>query len=517
MRLRVFAVAAMTAAAWGVLAAASSAQAKDIVITVPTSFSTLDPWDANDVVTNTSLKAFYEGLLTFDENLQPVPQLAQSYEISPDGKIYTFHLKTGVKFHDGTIFTAQAVKQNFDRVLTRKMVVSRYSIYKIIDKVEVVDDATVRFVLKNPFSAFIHDLALPADAMICPKLLEKAGSDKSVIASTVCGTGQYVLDKYSPSQYLVAKKNPAYHEAGWPKLDSITFRPTPEAGTAAAMLHTGESQFANQLASEQADSVKSDPNLVVEAAPGIVGGQIYLNKTKKPFSDIRVRQALNYAVNKQALCKVVFHGYCRPMTGVAPKALTYAVDLGVWPYDPKKARELLTQAGYPNGFEATLWSGGNSSSYQRMLQFLQQQFAQVGVKVRVRALEAGQNLQLMQQVHGPQDSQLQMAVWGWAASTGEIDLWLRPLLATESWPPVMANFAFYSNKKVDDAIHEALVTNEEKKKLALYRVAQEQVKADAPWVFLYALDNVSGRNKHLQGVRMLPNGGTYFLKAQWKE
>lgn len=509
--------ACLAAGAAVVMAAAAACEAKDIVITVPTSFSTLDPWDANDVVTNTTLKAFYEGLFTFDEHLKPVPQLAESYSVSPDGKTYTFVLKSGVLFHDGTPLNAQAVKLNFDRVLTRKMVVSRYSIYKIIDKVEAVDDRTVRFTLKTPFSAFIHDLALPADGIICPSLLEKAGTDKSVVASQVCGSGPYTLSKYSPSQYIVAAKNPHYHEVGWPKLDSITFRPTPEATTAAAMLKTGEAQFVNQLAPEQVASLNGTKDVVVEATPGIVGGQIYLNNTIKPFSDVKVREALNYAVNKVALCKVVYHGYCSPMTGVAPKALDYAIDLGAWPYDPKKARELLKEAGYPNGFEATLWSGGNSSSYQKMLQFLQQQFAQVGVKVQVRALEAGQNLQLMQQVKGPQDSKLQMAVWGWAASTGEIDLWLRPLLATESWPPVMANFAFYSNPTVDKAIHEALTTTDEKKKKELYALAQKNVAADVPWVFLYTLQNVGARNQHLEGVSMLPNGGTYFLKAQWKE
>lgn len=494
-----------------------SIQAKVITVTTTSSFTTLDPWDADDTISQNIIKTVYEGLFGFDRNLKVRPALATSYDVSPDGKIYTVHLKLGVKFHDGEDFNAAAVKLNYDRVLNPKMGLSRYGLYKVIDRVEVIDNLTVRFYLKSPFSAFVNDLAHPAGAMICPKLLETAGGKKNYVAYHACGTGPYVLEKYNPAQYMTVKKNPNYHIAGLPKLDGITFRPTPEVVTAAAMLKTGESQYAHGIAPEQVPSFSSFPNIELETIHTITQGQIYINNQKKPFNDVRVRKALNYAINKVAMCKVVWKGYCQPATGVGPVGVKYAHQFGMWPYDPKKAKELLAEAGYPNGFEATLWAASNNTTYQKLLQFLQQQFAMVGVKVQVRALEAGQRVALMSSVKGPENSQMDMAVWGWSASTGEMDWLLRPLLATASWPPSLSNFSFYSNPVVDQAMADALATTDEKKKQEFYDLAQKTIWNDAPWVFLYVQDMISGHDKRLRNFYTMPNSGMEFTQAEWVE
>lgn len=156
------------------------------------------------------------------------------------------------------------------------------------------------------------------------------------------------------------------------------------------MLRTGEAQFIFPVPPEQAKTLTGSDNLEVTVSPSIIERYVAFNTKIKPFNDVRVRKALNYAVNKEALAKVAFSGYAVPATGSAPEGVDYAKVYEPWPYDPKKARELLKEAGYPNGFTATLWSLYNHTTAQKVIQFLQQQFAQVGVKVSILAMEAGQ-------------------------------------------------------------------------------------------------------------------------------
>ena len=366
--------------------------------------------------------------------------------------------------------------------------------------------------VKEPFSAFINQLAHPSGVMICPNTLKLS---KKEIAFNPCGTGPYVIEKYNPAEYLVVKKNPNYWQKGLPKLDGISFRPVLEDATRVAMLRTGEAQFVDVVPPEQVSRLKETPNVVIDAAPSIVQRQIYLNNTKKPFNDVRVRQALNYGIDKHAMIKVLFKGYATPATGVAPNGIDYAKQFGEWPYDPKKAKELLAAAGYPNGFTATLWAASNSSANQKMLQFLQQQYARIGVKLQVRALETGQRVSLVQSV-GPEKSTSQMFCWGWSSSTGELDWVMRPLLATSSFPPSNSNYAYYSNEKLDGLLTAALKTTDRAEKTKIYDEAQELVWNDAPWVFLVADQNIAAYSKNLTGFYTLKDGGFDFLEAELK-
>lgn len=507
-RLKQTALALALAGFTGIAAAAG-----DITVAVYSGFTTLDPYDASDTLSQNVVKSFYEGLFGFDKDMKLVNVLAEGYDVSADGLEYTIRLKKGVNFSDGTPFNAAAVKANFDRVTNPENHLTRYQLYRNIDATEVVDEHTVKFRLKQPFSAFINQLAHPSGAMICPNTLKLSKKD---IAFNPCGTGPYLLDKYNPAEFLVVKKNPNYWQKGLPKLDSISFRPVLEDATRVAMLRTGEAHFADVVPAEQAVRLKDTKGVVVEAAPSIVQRQIYLNHTKKPFNDLRVRQALNYGLDKNAMVKVLYKGFAAPATGVAPEGIDFAKQFGEWPYDPKKAKELLAEAGYPNGFSATLWAASNSSANQKMLQFLQQQYARIGVKLQVRALETGQRVSLVQSV-GPEKSTMQMMAWGWSASTGELDWVLRPLLATSSFPPANSNYGYYSNPKLDDALIKALATTDRDEKAKIYGEAQEMLWKDAPWVFLVVDQNISARSDKLEGFYTLKDGGFNFINAELKE
>jgi glutathione transport system substrate-binding protein len=241
-----------------------------------------------------------------------------------------------------------------------------------------------------------------------------------------------------------------------------------------------------------------------------------MNVRKKPFDDVRVRQAINYAINKEALAKVAFAGYAVPSEGVVPPGVEYAVKLGPWPYDPRKARALLEEAGHGQGFECELWSAYNHTTAQKVIQFLQQQLAQVGIRVRVQALEAGQRVERVESVQRPEDAGVQLYYVGWSSSTGEADWALRPLLASESWPPRLLNVAYYRSEQVDAAIQRALATSDASEKAAAYREAQEQIWKDAPWAFLVTEKILYARSKRLSGVYVLPDAAFDFVDAELK-
>lgn len=509
-RSRLTSMACLTAFAGLILAGPAQAADNEITVAVYSAFTSMDPYDASDTISQNVAKSFYEGLFGFDREMKLKNVLATGYEASADGRTYTVTLRSAVVFSDGEPFNAAAVKANFDRVINPESHLTRYVLYKNIESVEVVDDLTVKFHLKEPFSAFINQLAHPSGVMMCPKILSLPKKD---IAFNPCGTGPYTMEKYNPAEFLVVKKNPNYWQKGLPKLDRITFRPVLEDATRVAMLRTGEAQYVDVVPPEQVETVKQTPDLVLESKPSVVQRQIYLNNTKKPFSDVRVRQALNYALDKKAMVKVLFKGYGAPASGVAPQGIDYAAQFGDWPYDPEKAKLLLKEAGYPNGFSATLWAASNSSANQKLLQFLQQQYARVGVKLQVRALEAGQRVSLVQST-GVEKSQMQMFVWGWSSSTGEIDWVLRPLLTTGSFPPANSNYAFYSNKKVDELVGQALLVTDRAKKKAIYDEAQKIIWNDAPWVFLTVDSHISAHAKRLQGFYGLPDGGFDFVNAE---
>lgn len=497
-----------------VLSPAGAAEAKnEITVAVASTFTTMDPWNATDTLSQAVAKSFYEGLFKFDREMNVIPSLAESAESSPDGMQHVVHLRRGVKFHDGTTFTAEAVKANFDRITTPGSTLKRFFLFENVASLKVLDPYTVRFTLKRPNSAFINRLAHPSAVMICPKSL----SEKEVsIAFHPCGTGPFVMKNYNPSDVLRVEKNPNYWRAGYPKLDAITWRPVVENSTRVAMALTGEADYAFPLPSEQVKMVKDKGALRVDVTPSIMLRFVEMNLTKPVFKDVRVRQALNYAVNKEALVKVAFAGYADVAEGIAPLSVDYAVKLGPWPYDPQKAKALLKEAGYPNGFEVELWSGYNHTTASKIIQFLQQQLAQVGVKSNIRALEAGQRTALVESVPTPDKSQHDLYYIGWSSSTGELDYAIRPLLASENMPPVGSNEAYYKSEKVDRLIQEGLATTDRTKKAAIYKEMQEQLWADMPWIPLVTEKNIAASAKNLTGFYIQPDGGYNFYQAELK-
>jgi glutathione transport system substrate-binding protein len=492
---------------FGTLAAAPASAETTAVMAVASTFTTLDPYDANDTLSQAVAKSFYQGLFGFDKDMKIVNVLATSYEASPDAKVYTIKLRSGVKFQDGTDFNAAAVKAVFDRVTDPANKLKRYNLFNKIDKTEVIDPLTVKITLKIPFSAFINVLAHPSAVMISPDALKKYGKD---ISLHPVGTGPFEFVEWKQTDDLKVKKFAGYWQKGLPKIDMIDWKPVVDNNTRAALMQTGEADFAFSIPFEQAATLKASPKVDLIAAPSIIQRYVSMNVLQKPFDNPKVREAMNYAINKEALVKVAFAGYAVPAEGVVPPGVDYAAKLGPWKYDPAKARELLKEAGYPNGFETVLWSGYNHTTAQKIIQFVQQQLAQVGVKTTVEALEAGQRVQRIESAPDPKTAPVRMLYIGWSSSTGEADWALSPLLGGTSFPPKLFNTAYYKNDQVDDDLSKALATTDRGEKAKLYADAQKRIWADAPWIFLVTEKVVYARSKRLSGAYVMPDGSFSF-------
>lgn len=511
---RLHTLAGGTLAVLALASTGSALAAKDAVLAIGGQPETLDPYNTNTTLTTAVTKSFYQGLYEFDKDLKIKPVLAESYTVSKDGLVYTFKLRAGVKFHDGTDFNAEAVKTTLDRVTNLDNKLARINQFNRIEKVEVESPLSVRITLKEPFGPFINSLAHASAAMISPTALKKYGNKD--IAFNPVGTGPFTFVEWKQTDFVKGKKFDGYWKAGYPKVDTITWKPVLENSTRAAMLQTGEADFAAPLPYEQADALKDNPKLDLTASPSIITRYLSFNMLQKPFDNLKVRQAINYAINKEALVKVAFNGYAFPAEGVVPQGVKYAHKIAPWPYDPKKARELLKEAGYPNGFETVLWGAYTNTTTQKTLQFVQQQLAQVGIKITVLALEPGQRTDWVQAAPDAQRAKVRMYYAGWSASTGEADWALRPLFATEAWPPKLNNTAYYSNDKVDTAIANALKSVDEAEKSKLYADAQEQIMKDLPWAPLVTEKSLFATSKRLKGVYLMPDGSIYSEEIEIK-
>ena len=484
------------------------AAANDLVVGVPDNLTGLDPADVNDTLSQSACRLMFQGLFGFDKDMKLIPVLAESYEADPAARVFTFKLRTGVKFHDGTPFDAAAVKANLERVADPANRLKRQSLFAMLDTVEVVDPATARVHLKEPFGAFVNTIAHPAGFMLSPKAIAEFGKE---INRHPVGTGPFTFVSWS-ADTLRAKKNADYWKPGLPKVDSVTFRSIPENGARIAALQAGEAQFIYPLPPEMAAVAQRSPNVDVVNEPSIIARYVAMNCMKKPFSDVRVRQALNHAVDKTAYLKVVYNGFAEPLDSPIPPKLGFYSPQTPYAYDVKKAKDLLAEAGYPNGFETEMWASNNTLS-QRGMQFMQQQLAAVGVKVTVVPLEAGVLDSRVWSVKDPKDAQLQTYYGGWSSSTGDADWGLRPLLWSKAFPPSLFNTAYYSNPEVDKALESALATADSAKRGEFYKQAQATIWKDAPWIFLGVENVLSAKSKKLTGLYRIPDGGLLIDEA----
>lgn len=485
---------------------------KDITIGVSDNFISMDPHDSNDTLGYSAQKGMMEGLVGFDKEMEVVPRLAEDWESSDDAKEFTFTLRDDVEFHDGEPFNAEAVKVNMDRLKDPDNNLKRHSMAAVIDEVEVLDEYEVKFILKEPFGAMINNFAHPSMMMHSPKSLEE---DDDVGLHPI-GTGPFEFDEWEQGDHLTMKKNDNYWREDYPKVDSVTFKPVPENGSRVAMLQAGEADFIYPVPTEQEEKLKDEDGIEVNFEESIVTQYVSMNTRKEPFDQKEVRQAVNYAIDQDAFIEVVQNGHGTPMDSiVAPKVQFYEAQTP-YDYDPEKAKELLKEAGYEDGFEAKIWSG-NTSDAIKAAEFIQQQLSEVNIDLDVTSMESGTLSDSLWDVEDPDDAEVDMYYGGWSSSTGDADWGLRPLIGgEENFPPASYNVAFFDNDEVNADIEKALGTADSDERAEAYENAQEVIWEEAPWGFLALAPTKAGKKDNLEGIYLLPDNSLSFEEIEVK-
>lgn len=480
----------------------------EIIVAIDQNFITLDPHEAGDTVSIFGIRSMYEGLVGFDEHMNIEPVLAESFEISEDAKEYVFNLKEGITFHDGEPFNAEAVKANFDRIIDGELRAVRN--LKFLDSIEVLDEYKIKFTLNQPFGPMINKFAM------IPIASPKAIADKNVdIALNPVGTGQFEFDVWNQGDTLSVKKYRDYWGEADNNVEKVTFKPVPENGSRVAMLKTGEADFAYPVPQNSVKDLKDSEELVIEETPSTIARYVSINTFKEPFNDAKVRQAMNYAIDKEAFLQVVKSGYGNILDSTMSSEVQYYSKQETYNFDLEKAKKLMEEAGYKDGFQAEIW-GNNSSESNTGMQFIKQQLVQIGIDVEIKSMEEGTLSDEIYTPETPEDAKVQMWYVSWSPSSGDADGATRSIFHKDYFPPNGANTAYYDNDEVSEWIDAAnnIADQDEQKKL--YEKIQHTIYKDAPWLFLASDTILSGYKTNLEGVYVLPDGSISVTNANLK-
>lgn len=488
-------------------AAGTGAKSKDndLVIAMSESVLTLDPHNMSSTTTISANRTMYESLLTFDKDMKIIPLLAKSYDISKDGLTYTFKLQTGVKFTDGTDFNADAVKANIERAMDEKNNLKPRKYFAKVKEVKCPDASTVQVVLSEPYSVFINKMT--NFGIVSPKAIK----DGTKLASTADGTGPYKFKEWVQGDHLTVVRNDGYWGTK-PTVDSLTFKVVPESGARIAMLQTGEADMAYPMPPEQIKSLDGTKDIKVTSVASNIMYYVTLNMSKKPFNDVKVRQAMNYAIDKDAFIKAVYGGYGDHATSPMASTTQYYSKQNEYTFNIQKAKELLKEAGYPDGFSTSIWSDNTSDSVKGM-QFINQQLAQVGIKAEVVPMEGATLGDKINEAKTAADSKIEMWYVNWSPSTGDADGALRALFYSKNIPPVNANTAYYNNPQIDQLLDQGLAQTDPSKLTSIYADAQKTIWDDAPWLFLGQPMVQYGIKSYVSNVYMLADGSIACAQA----
>lgn len=448
---------------------------KDLKVGFSAEPLTLDPHDADDAVSNQANLLIYDKLVTFDEEGKIAPELATDWEFSDDSTSLTLQLREGVKFQDGEPFNAEAVKTNFERVLDKDRGFARTSLYAdYMEDITVDDEYQVTFNFHTPFSAAINTLAHGAGGIISPKSIKEEEKNGDISKNPV-GTGPYKLDDWTPGTSISFVPNADYWD-GAPDLDSITIKTIPENSSRAIALENGEIDVASPIGIEDFDRMKENEDIDFSLTPIYRTLSFALNLDKPLFQDKKVRQAMNYAINKESIADDILQGAGKPLKAPMGSSLQAYSEVGSYEYDPKKAKALLKEAGVKEGTKINLWT--SDSRYlmdSTITESVQSYLKDVGFDVNYEQFEWSTYSDLLSD---PGDFDIMLTSWG--ASTGDADWGLRPLFTTDG----SNNYSNYSNSKVDELLDKkALEEADEGKRKEIYNDAMKIIKDEAPFIY----------------------------------
>lgn len=487
-------VAIMTLTACGGDGGSAAGGRTDLIVAHGADATTMDPQDSNDQPSGRVFRHIFEHLVDFDADMNVVPKLATEWEIDDAGLVWTFKLKEGVKFHNGEEFTSEDAKFTLDRYIETSRLAN---MLELVTSVDIVDDYTIELTTSEPFAALLPHLAHNSAPMMNKKAVEESGDN---VGLEPVGTGPYTLDEWVSGDNIVLKRYEDYH-GDKPAMETIKFIVIPEANNRTIALETGEVDVIYQVDPEDHARIDEDDDLVFFEAPAFSIQYMGINTGKEPFDDVRVRQAINHAINKEQIIEVILRGAGTPATQVLNSSLLgHNPDIEGYEYNPEKAKELLAEAGYPDGFDAELWTNDNQVRV-RMTELIQSDLKEVGINVELSTIEWGAYLDRTAQ---PGEADLYML--GWSISTADPDQGIGGLYHTKNFGQG-GNRSFYSNPEVDRLLDEAAKeTDDVEQRGKLYQEAQKILVDDAVSFFSYWDTYNAGLQTYVEGFRIAPTG-----------
>jgi len=468
--------------------------------------------DAEAVENNTSgfiMSTVYDSFLRYKPGTTDVaPGVADSWTTSPDGLTYTFHLRPGVKFSDGTPLDAKAVIWNVDRLLNKANPQYIYNTgpvegyidftYGDVASYRAVDDNTVEFKFKKPSAAFLNSLAMVWNGLASPAAAAKWGKD---YRNHPVGSGPFVLREWRQRDQVILDANPDYW-GGKPKIDHLIFKELPDAQAAVLALKRGDIQLLADLSTQSVPAIKNDPNITLLTQPGLAVSGVALPVDVPPFTDKRVRQALNYAIDKDAINKALFAGLAVSMTSPLPQAQWgFDKSLPGYPYDPAKAKALLEEAGVKPGTEIELATYNSPRGYNpagpNLAIAIQGYLGKVGIKANVKQVEVGAFFTLVRS-----GKYTGMMMEGWTGDNGDPDNFLGEMWSYKNFPVV--DWSRYNNPAVESLLSQALVEADPAKRTPLYEQVQKIILDDAPWIFLNSTLQIRAIRNNVKGYQLNP-------------
>ncbi|MFZ0883376.1 MAG: ABC transporter substrate-binding protein [Candidatus Acidiferrales bacterium] len=479
----------------------TSADSSTVNFLIEAAPTNLDPRIGADGYSEHIDGLIFSSLVGHDEKMKVVPDLAESWD-TPDPVTYVFHLRPGVKFHDGRLLTSADVKYTLDSILSGAIKTPKRGSFKLVKSVEAPDDATVVFHLSEPYASLLWNLTAPGIGIV-PR---GAGAEMS---RHPIGTGPFRFVSATTDEEVVLARNDDYF-GGAPKIASLHLRIVPDALVRALELRKGSADATiNSLTPDMAVTLAKERGLVAEQQPGTMMAYLSFNVADPILAKRDVRQALAYATDRATIIKYLLRGQARPASSLLPPShWAFEPNVQQYDYDPARAEQLLDAAGYPRGADGvrmrlTLKTSTDEST-RLLSEAIADQWKRVGVVLELRPLEFATFYSDI--THGS----FQIYSLRWVGANNDPDIF-EYVFGSKKMPPDGANRGHYRNPQLDALLDAARVEMDQEKRKALLSQIQKIVAVDEPYINLWYLDNVCVHRERLAGIVLAPSGDYGFL------
>lgn len=465
---------------------------------------TLDPSQMLDGESAKVCDMVYDTLVQYRGATTDIePALAETWESSADGLTWTFHLRQGVQFHDGMPLNANAVVFS----LSRPNALSRSFYEEFIDRITALDDFTVQIHLKTPYAPFISTMASSENAIVSPAAVAHFGES---FGNNPIGTGPFKFVQWDRSDQIVLTANDT-HWAGKPAIDRLIFRSIPNNSERYMELQEGNIHIMEFPNADDLATIRGDTRLELLMQPSLNVGYLAMNMEKPPFDNLKVRLAINHAINKAEIIERLYQGTGIPAKGPIPPTLwSYDDSIEDYAYNPELAKQLLAEAGYPNGFETTLWALPIPRPYipngQAFAEALQSDLRNIGIVANIVTYDWDTYLNKTEV--GEHD----MAMLGWSAGADPDSFFYYLLSKTTAKIPAL-NIAFYKSDEMQDVLDRARMSTDRSERIELYQQAQAIFHRDVPWVPLAHAQRLLVIDRSVQNIKLAPVGWKYLRRV----